>query len=325
MLLGILRLYYNTSIADSPATRTYNAIVASTACLFVSSNGKWYKVSADLKSKERIENKQDIEKLERGSDFSPDGKKKLVVKGSYPNEDLWIMNVDGSEARNLTEGMTRKSSSDGSKESIDFYSFSPDGEKVLLVTSLFEPTYSYYGTIKVSSFWIIDTDGSKREKILDGMNSVTGASFSPDGKEILFTQLPGPDCPYGALSTMSVDGSKIENLAEGTKDYSYPCYANYSHDGRYILFLLGSNEFGAIWIMNSDGSGKRLLVGGGTNSLPTLSPDNKKLLFFYREHRADPGYCTWYMISVEGTNKIDLSKALGMDIDYATWGLWGLP
>jgi len=45
MLLGILRLYYNTSIADSPATRTYNAIVASlTGTLSITSTPSGAKV-----------------------------------------------------------------------------------------------------------------------------------------------------------------------------------------------------------------------------------------------------------------------------------------
>ncbi|HEX7511543.1 MAG TPA: hypothetical protein VF335_09600, partial [Chitinivibrionales bacterium] len=95
---------------------------------------------------------------------------------SNSKHDLWIMNADGTDPKQLTKG-----------DEVDWFSrFSPDGSKVLFTRSkggwVAENDAEYPEKWDI---WVINTDGTGDKKVAD--NGCWGV-WQPDGKSILFAR-----------------------------------------------------------------------------------------------------------------------------------------
>jgi len=95
---------------------------------------------------------------------------------SNSKHDLWIMNADGTDPKQLTKG-----------DEVDWFSrFSPDGSKVLFTRSkggwIAENDAEYPEKWDI---WVINTDGTGDKKVAD--NGCWGV-WQPDGKSILFAR-----------------------------------------------------------------------------------------------------------------------------------------
>ena len=163
--------------------------------------------------------------------------------------DIWIMNADGSNARNLTGEMpfdlTRGEPA-----------WSPDGEWIAFTQSR--------GTAGPGrgSIWIMRADGSaKRQVTLHPDNGFDlHPSWSPDGRRIAFQR--------GGIAIVTVATGEVSYLGlPGTS-----AQPSWSPDGRHIAFAWRPSEPGSgIWelyTVRSDGTGMRLRTtnpawGGG--------------------------------------------------------------
>ena len=108
-------------------------------------------------------------------------------------------------------------------------------------------------------------DGTSLEFVVQGRMP----DWSPDGKHLIYVGLGA-----GIYRVSVSNPSNPELLIFLNGDNRHPTY---SPDGKYIAFVTvppGSSE--EIFLMNSDGSGLRRLVGG---SWPTWSPDGASIVF----------------------------------------------
>ena len=107
-----------------------------------------------------------------------------------------------------------------------------------------------------------------------GLTHCGSARWSSDGKRILFDATPGSN--WDQTHLFAVDSGetrpRITDLGPGNCPSPSP-------DGKQIAFLLNSGAVpdaqAGLWIMNSDGSGRRPL---GSHGRPYWSPDNRRLL-----------------------------------------------
>ncbi len=103
-------------------------------------------------------------------------------------------------------------------------------------------------------------------------------SWSPNGKTILFTRLlPGsePDRSRGGTQLCLIDFSsrKIDELT-APEESLWVHHASWSWDGKQIIYYRGkTGEPAELWIMNSDGSGQRMLSKGYKMRGVQLSPE----------------------------------------------------
>ena len=105
-----------------------------------------------------------------------------------------------------------------------------------------------------SDIHLLDLDNNFSKKITNSPAIETTASFSPDGKSIIFTS----DRKAGQqIYRMNLDGSDIVKVSRGGGTYAKP---QFSPDGRFIAFtkIFGDKFF--IGTMKSDGSDEKLLV-----------------------------------------------------------------
>jgi dipeptidyl aminopeptidase/acylaminoacyl peptidase len=103
---------------------------------------------------------------------SPDGKKMLYgvsyvsVKLNKSNRELFVMNADGSDKKQITQ----------SPKSENNARWIENGEKIAFLSSESGST----------QIWVMDADGSNRTQLSDVNGGVEGFIFSPDSKKVLY-------------------------------------------------------------------------------------------------------------------------------------------
>jgi TolB protein len=206
-------------------------------------------------------------------DWSPDGKQ--IVFNSIRNGKLWVavMDADGSNQKLLTEGVAPDWSPDGKQ--IAFSRPVPPGSEI----------------------WVINADGSGVRQITQSGTAKAGPSWSPDGKQMVFI-LPknpiSPTDPQPEIGIMDSDGTneRILTIAdrintdgrgmvcETANDANAPAWSPV--DNRITFWSGIENQYGQVWVINSDGTGSKQLTedcSHRNSDDPSWSPDGKKILF----------------------------------------------
>lgn len=165
--------------------------------------------------------------------------------------DIWLMNGDGTNPRNLTADLPADLSRGEP-------AWSPDGEWIAFTSSR--------GTAGPGrgSIWVMRVDGSaKRQLTLNPGNGFDlSPSWSPDGQRIAFAR--------GGISIVTVATGEVSNL--GLPGQSM--HPSWSPDGRHIAFAWIPAEPGSgvreLYTVRQDGTGMRLRTtnsawGGGAS------------------------------------------------------------
>ena len=155
---------------------------------------------------------------------SPDGKQVVYSVSYYSVEEnrsgsvLYVMNADGSEARQLTDGSYR----DGSPAWIK------DGSRIAFLSN----------EDGSSQVWEMKPDGSERRQLTRYDKDIEGFAFSPDGSKLLFivqvktvasTADIYPDLPQ--TSGIIVDDLMYKHWDEWTTSAPHPLVADFDGDG----------------------------------------------------------------------------------------------
>ncbi|HET9371744.1 MAG TPA: DPP IV N-terminal domain-containing protein [Vicinamibacterales bacterium] len=231
--------------------------------------------------------------------WSPSGEQ-IVYYSEQSNgkADLFVMAADGTRARNLTN--TPDADEGGP-------AFSPDGRRIA------------YDTDRDGNFeiYLMDADGMGRTRLTNHPGRDVSASWSPDGKTIVFMS-DRDSRPEFDLYSMNADGSGVERLTRSGATNWFPkfspdgsrlayhvwndvhvmylptrettqlthdplngMYPSWSPDGSKIAFMSWRNNRTEIFTMNADGTDQRLLVTPSTGGAidPHWSPDGTKIAY----------------------------------------------
>jgi RNA polymerase sigma factor (sigma-70 family) len=129
-------------------------------------------------------------------DWSADGERLLTAstRNAKIGWQLYVMDLDGGNARQITEGGN------------PFYArFSPDGRRVL---------YSD-GTLKLKDrqgVWVVDVDGANRRRVLPAGDGTCSACWSPDGRRIAVAISGSSPEEHGRLEIVDLDGGARRTL-----------------------------------------------------------------------------------------------------------------
>jgi TolB protein len=207
--------------------------------------------------------------------WSPDGKRIAFAHdhsdfNSIPG--LFVMNSDGSGLTQLTGGGNQGATKPG---------WSLDGDRIAFGYEQYDSN-TQIGSCNVA---IISVDGGQ-VTLLDNSSSpdisqVGGPepSWSPDGSQIAFNKIVAPDSPYQYKTNiyiMNSDGSNQRKLTS-TKSIS----PSWSPDGTKLAFTCDNAGVAGICVINSDGSGFKLLAKDGKS--PTWSPDGRYIAYANRD------------------------------------------
>lgn len=152
----------------------------------------------------------------------------------------------------------------------------------LPLTGLFARVISHCGrsTRVNKQIWTVAANGDNPTDLsADGGRVDLCPPWCPDGKHIAYVSGPALS-PEGTMESeefheaidarriwvMNTDGTEKRQLTDDP-EYSDE-YPQWSADGQYILFIRRRGEQADLWLMDSDGSDQRPLVGGLTQ--PTV-------------------------------------------------------
>ena len=183
--------------------------------------------------------------------------------------DLYIMDADGGNVRQLT--------SFGPYKSATLPAWGPDDEEIVFTVTLDDAP---------AQLWVMHSDGThQRALVSDRFMDNTAASFSPDGRTVVFARCLRPETSASlgecAIFRVQTDGSGLAPLTEfhsAVKDFN-PVY---SPDGKTLAFESYNREGirGAIYLMDADGANVRQLTPRALGATtPSWSPDGSKIAF----------------------------------------------
>ena len=193
---------------------------------------------------------------------------RAIFKGvlGVVNVGVWVMNVDGTGAHQLTNTGHECPNVCAGGSQDDEAAWSPDGKRVVFLHDLYTNPEQF-------SIVTMAPDGSNVQRLTPAGMDVGDPDWSPDGTRLVF-QSPTEPVTSGEqnIYTIRSDGTGLTQLTKhlssgpsGGQGTFHPCW---SPDGSEIVFSHspGLNADGAdLFVMNADGSGLRVLAATALN------------------------------------------------------------
>jgi TolB protein len=221
------------------------------------------------------------------AELSPNGRELLVVKAVGPNWDLFLVNLEGTNARRLTE-----------HPAVDYQpAWSPNGERIAF-TSVRDGHQEIYS---------MKADGSDVVQLTRGTAHNSAPAWSPDGKTIAFAS--ERDRP-GRVYLMNADGSNQRPLTRDTAASASPAWAP---NGTSLLFTSNRSGRNEVYRTASDGAVPPVQLtttAQGHSGLAVWSPDGSKIAFWSSRDGNDEVY----VMNADGSNVSNISRNPARDL-----------
>lgn len=294
----------NEEVAVKTDGPRYVAVIASVVMLVALSAltifkwSPWSSESIDVGtgSLVRLTNNPGTDKYPR---VSPDGRKIVFSSNRDGREEIYVMNSDGSDQ---PQRLTVNSVDDRAP------SWSPNGRKIAF-DHIFVPDVE-------SDIYVMDADGSNQTNLTSAPGYDTRASFSPDGKRIVFASNRGSNSRDNFdLYVMNADGSNVVRL---TNDPQFENDPVWSPDGARIAFtrMTEDNSF-EIYVIGADGKNEINITNNpAIDIVPSWSPDGKSIAFSSNRDLSSRADEESHIINANGARFRIVRKSMDMQDIY---------
>ena len=239
--------------------------------------------------------------------FSPDSKEIAFESNRSGNFEIYTMNVDGSNIRQLTFD----TAFDGTP------AWSPDGNLIVFASERDNDPEIY----------IMNADGSHQKRIKNAKGDDSHPKFTHDGKRIIFCSARStPDLTVDwskqwiEIYTMNIDGTDVQQVSHFRTVSTFP---SLSPDANKIVFrmvtaqpgynwdLSNSERNSEIFVMNNDGTNPvNISKNAAFDGWPVWSADGNKILFA-SNRRGPANVSQIFMVDADGNNLQQLSNGDG--------------
>ncbi len=280
-------------------------------------------------------------KVDTRATFSPDGSQIAFTSRRKGNEDIFVMNADGTNLRQLTSNPLALLSPGINNFSDYAPAWSPDGKHIAFTTArnnteitsvdwniyimnadgsnphrfmsrAVEPAWSpdgkwiaYASAGRFSDIYAApaETGSGGLEVTQFGNAAVASPDWSPDGKRIVFAKADyGQD--VSEICVVGADGSGLTQLTTLDAQSAEPAW---SPDGQKIVFQSNPRGSTNIFVINSDGTGLAQLTNyEGDNTSPDWSPDGRRIVFSSSRQGVDQ--VLLFVMDADGSNVVQLTK-----------------
>jgi len=237
--------------------------------------------------------------------WSPDGKQIAFISSRDGDNDIYVMDADGSNLINLTADPSPLLASllymiDKGNDA--WPAWSPDGSQIVFSSAR--------DNIMMRSvdlnLYLMETDGSSVRNLTYTGDDEGVASWSPTGKELVFAHVQGD---YVNLFKITADASQVTQLTDSKFSNNYPAW---SPDGRQIAFESDQDGDYEIYLMDSDGGSLIQLTDNHTEEMrPAWSPDGEQLVYLSNLD----GDGEIFLMDRDGSNPVQLTQNTVMDVD----------
>ena len=259
--------------------------------------------------------------------FSPDGKS--IIFQAVPNLPPTILHTpkpdeDGYQIYSavLESDTPAKLVSTGQGRCTCAY-FSPDGKSILFASTHLSPSTeaaaskgpAYSRTERyrwefpeTMDIFRADLDGKNLVRLTDTRGYDAEGSYSPDGKQIVFTSFRDGDAE---IYLMDADGKNARRI---TRSPGYDGGPFFSPDGKKILYRSDrkGNDLLQVFINNTEGTAEKALTQNEfVNWGPYFHPDNRHIIYATSKH----GHANYelYLMDVETGSEERITYQEGFD------------
>ena len=251
------------------------------------------------------------------------------------NDEIYLMNSDGSDQNRLTDGAEDVGILSLSGRRIAFASdkeiyvispqpgyrpdlwlverltdnqvldshprFSPDGQRITFVSQ----------RDGIDEIYVMNADGSDQTPLTDNPGRDIRPVWSPNGGRIAFSSMhynKNQELQDHEIYVMNADGSSQTRL---TDDPGYDGFPTWSPDGRHIAFRSDRDGDHDIYVINADGSNERPLTDNPRDDFePAWSPDGRRIVFQSGWLKVDGDI---YVVSADGSGLTRLTDSPAED------------
>ena len=199
-------------------------------------------------------------------EFSPDGSKLALVGWGPSVTDLFVMNADGSDLRQITQSRKRRLQD---SDWTFFPQWSRDGEQLAFTVDR--------GT-DYPMLWVARADGSNSRQVTRSSSTFDGVesfSWAPDGVNVALTRFNQQASQIHLVNIASPGRTQpITNEPEGAYDPAW------SPDGRFIAYAARMGRRTALKVHDTAGLNQpQTLIEGDLARSPTWSPNSSALAY----------------------------------------------
>ena len=198
--------------------------------------------------------------LPLGLAWSPNGRKLVFHTEVKGNVDIYVMNADGRNLKQLTE-----------EPAEDSWPQWHPGSRRIIFTSNRDDNFEIY---------VMTAEGEMIENLTNDPVIDIDPKWSPDGRKIVFSSKRGKT--LGDLFVMDANGENLQNL---TNHRALDTQPKWSPDGEKILWTSHRDGTGDIFLMDADGANPAKLNAFAAprdhweELEPTWSPDGEMVAY----------------------------------------------
>ena len=201
------------------------------------------------------------------------------VSNREGNDEIYIMNADGSQPMNLSNNPASDTSP----------AWSPDGARIAFTSN----------RDGHNEIYVMNANGAYQTRLTNHWATSEYPAWSPDGTRIVFSSTRDGN---SEIYVMNTDGTNVVRLTDTLAPNDQP---DWSPDGKQITIVSERDGNKEIYVMYADGSQQTRLTNNNTvDWFPKWSPDGKHIGFVsFRD-----GNLEIYVMNVDGSQQTRLTQ-----------------